>query len=713
MTELLKCSSCGGDIQDDVSFRQCPKCLLDLGLLRDPAPEGELSDTVLPAPARDFGGYQLLEQLGQGGMGTVFRARQLSLNRIVALKVMSRGGLGSIPALARFRREADAAAKLDHPNIVAIYEVGECEATPFLAMRLVAGGSLADRFNDFSAQEKKAVDLMVTVARAVHYAHERGVLHRDLKPSNILLDNGGNPHLTDFGIAKFLDQETDLTLTADLLGTPFYMSPEQASGKPLSVVSDIYSLGVVLYELLTGRRPFEADKPMDLLRKVIQDEPLHPRLLNNSVDPDLAVICLKCLDKNPSRRYSSSLELAQDLDRWRQDEPIKARPAGPILRARRWSARNPALATLICGLVIGIAITLALLAEARDEKNRKSLALAILRTETARQLQEIWESPKPFFEIKSEALAAMAGKEPGRLRMGEKRFTFGLLSEGNPLDRVLAAAPLLEELQTGMGAGERMPVRIDLRLYKTDQTAIADLTAGTLDFVQMNPRQYLLAQQRAPGIQPLVRLVPPADPGAILARSAVLFTRSNSGIKNISDLRGRSFLFGLSDSMATFWTKVHLVEAGVHAKNLSSFRYLDRLPGTRTNLSSNAEADLGNPFSEMTPVEAVLDGKFDAAVVTERRYRQVSAGENLVVLGQFPDAGLLVAGKAGLTPRSRTSFQQAMVHLKQPEVVQWLWGYSAAFQPCADAGLEELRRKLPAELQFETDPAESSNERAP
>jgi ABC-type phosphate/phosphonate transport system substrate-binding protein len=264
-----------------------------------------------------------------------------------------------------------------------------------------------------------------------------------------------------------------------------------------------------------------------------------------------------------------------------------------------------------------------------------------------------------------------------------------------------------------MGAGERNPVRIDLRLYKTDQTAIADLTADALDFVQMNPRQYLLARKRAPGIQPLVRLAPPTDPGAILSRSTVLFTRANSGIKSLSDLRGKSFLFGLADSMATFWTKVYLVEAGVRAKNLSSFRYLDRAADTRTNVLHTAEMDLGNPFSEMTPVEAVLDGKFDAAVVTERRYRQVSAGENLLVLKRFPDAGLLIAGKAGLSSHTSNAFQQAMVRLKQPEVVQWLWGYSAAFQPSADAGFEELRRKLSTELQFEIDPADINNETAP
>src|SRR5207237_5146338 len=175
-----------------------------------------------------------------------------------------------------------------------------------------------------------------------------------------------------------------------------YMAPEQAAGKRLSSAADIYSLGVILYELLTGRRPFEADKPVEMLRKVIEQEPMHPALVDESVDRDLATISLKCLEKSPARRYASALELAEDLERWARREPILARPAGPILRLQRWTVRNPALATLIAGLIAGMALTLGLLAKARDERNRKSIALAILRTETARQLQEIWASPIPF-----------------------------------------------------------------------------------------------------------------------------------------------------------------------------------------------------------------------------------------------------------------------------------------------------------------------------
>src|SRR5204863_579037 len=224
------------------------------------------------------------------------------------------------------------------------------------------------------------------------------------------------------------------------------------------------------------------------LRRVMEQEPTHPALINASVDRDLAIICLKCLDKDPARRYGSALEFAEDLERWRRHEPILARPAGWILRLRRWTTRNPALATLIAGLVIGMALTLGLLADARKEKAHKSIALAILRTETARQLQEIWALPKPFFAIKSETLSAMAGKEPAHLQSGEKRFTIALVAAGNPLDRVLGAAPLLEYVERIMAANTHRPTRVDLRLYKTERQAETDLVTGQVDLMQMSAR---------------------------------------------------------------------------------------------------------------------------------------------------------------------------------------------------------------------------------
>jgi tRNA A-37 threonylcarbamoyl transferase component Bud32 len=721
MLKALSCPSCGGEIQADVSFRQCPKCLLDLGLschALDSDDSGLPDSGVRAGSKLGLEGYEILEQIGRGGMGIVYRARQVSLNRIVAVKMIRVGELASPAALARFRREAETAAKLDHANIVPIYEVGEHETNPFLVMRLVVGASLAKRLRDFALLSSHASEgsalakpglgqikiarLMATVARAVHYAHEHGVLHRDLKPSNILLDQEDTPSLTDFGIAKMVDEETALTQTAELLGTPGYMAPEQAAGKPIGRSADLYSLGAILYELLTGRPPFEGPTPIDVLRQVAGQEPVNPTLVNASVNQDLATICLKCLDKDPARRYQSAVEFAEDLERWQRREPILARRAGPIIRLRRWTVRNPALATLVISLALGMALTLVLLAKAGEEKNRKSIALAILRTETARQLQEIWAAPNPFFAIKSETLSAMAGMEPARLRAGEKRFTIAFVCEGNPLDRVLGAAPLVEYIGQRMTTLAQTPTRIDLRLYKTRARAAADLLAGEVDFLQMNVREYVQAKKQAPGIQPLVLIAPSSGPGALRSESAVIFTRADTGIKTLADLRGRSFLFGLADSTLTSWAKIHLVEAGIRARDLSKYRCVDNDVDLPRNASSGTRAaDLGNPFSEMTPVQAVLDGIYDAAVVTEQRFVQVAAKHRLTMLERFPDTDPLLVGQSQLPASAATTFQHAMTSLRDPLILQAFRSHPSGFELCTDKNFSDLREKLAVESLFD------------
>ena len=720
--QTSRCLSCGGEIPTDVSFRQCPRCLLDLGISCQGAAEADRM--LLDSRASGDGNfalvdYEIIERIGRGGMGIVYRARQHSLNRIVALKMIRVGELASPAALARFRREAEAVAKLDHANIVPIYEVGEHEANPFLVMRLVEGVSLAECLHDFALAgglesnqgasvarirppQVKIARFMATVARAVHSAHERGVLHRDLKPSNILVDQEGNPQLSDFGIAKLVDQETALTQTAELLGTPSYMAPEQAAGKPISRSADIYSLGAILYQLLTGRPPFKGERPMEILRRVMEQEPTHPNLINPSVDRDLAIICLKCLDKNPTRRYACALEFAEDLERWQRREPILARPAGAILRLRRWSARNPALATLIAGLFLGMALTLGLLAKAHEEKRRKSIALAILRTETARQLQEIWASPSPFFAIKSETLAAMAGQEPAHLQAGEKRFTIAFVAEGNPVDRVLGVAPLLEHIEQTITTTMQTPTRFDLKLYKTEARAVTDLVGGELDFLQMNARDYLHAKMQAPGIQSLVNFTPWPGPAGLRSDGAVIFTRTGTGIKTLSDLHGRSFLFGTADSSMTFWAKAYLAEAGICAGDLAKYRYLDSKDEMVKNSGPlPAASDLGNPFSDMTSVEAVVDGFYDAAVATEKRFLQVAATQKLVLLSRFSDTASLLVGRSKLPASTARSFQLAMINIKDPQILQTFPGYPSGFKLCTDKDFAQVLKELPSESKFD------------
>lgn len=274
-----------------------------------------------------FGDYELLTELGRGGMGIVYQARQLSLNREVAVKMILRGQLASKADHERFRTEAESAAKLDHPGIVPVYEVGEADGQPYFSMKLVKGRTLAERLIEGPLPPREAARILAAVARAIHFAHQHRVLHRDLKPSNILLDEDGNPHVSDFGLAKVISDAVSLTKTGAAIGTPSYMAPEQAAGSrgTSGPAVDIYSLGAILYHMLTGRPPFQAASPVDTVLMLLEQDVVPPRVVNPGADPDLELITLRCLQKPIDLRYPTAGALADDLESYLHDEPISAR----------------------------------------------------------------------------------------------------------------------------------------------------------------------------------------------------------------------------------------------------------------------------------------------------------------------------------------------------------------------------------------------------
>jgi WD40 repeat protein/serine/threonine protein kinase len=387
----------------------------------DPTPDGNPSPgdptlTASPSPGgpstlpfapdkwnfsgRTFGDYELLEEIARGGMGVVFKARQISLNRIVALKMILAGHLASREDVQRFHREAEAAANLDHPNLVPIYEVGEYQGQQYFSMKFIEGGNLAQHAEDFglpplhprthqdakgrawtaadvTRRVERAVTLMARVTRAVHYAHQRGLLHRDLKPANVLLDLEGQPHVTDFGLAKRLKGEAALTQSGAIVGTPGYVAPEQARAeKGLTTAVDVYSMGAILYELLVGRPPFRADTPLDAFLQVLEREPERPRQLQPCLDADLETICLKCLERDPQRRYGSAEALADDLERWLRREPIAARPVSGPERLWRWCQRKPGLAALSAAVAILL------------------VATSVISTVAALRINALWEEAR-------------------------------------------------------------------------------------------------------------------------------------------------------------------------------------------------------------------------------------------------------------------------------------------------------------------------------
>jgi serine/threonine protein kinase len=317
-------------------------------------PEGPATEESLPLPT--VAGYEIIDLLGRGGYGVVYKAIQVKVKRLVALKMILAGPHAGASDLARFRAEAEAVGNLQHPNIVQIFEVGEQDGHSFFSLEYNDGGNLEDKLDGTPMAPRQAAELIETLARAMHYAHEHGIIHRDLKPANVLLTADGTPKITDFGLAKKLDSEQGFTGTGAAVGTPAYMAPEQAMGqnKTLGPAVDIHALGAILYKLITAKPAFPGDNPVDLMIRVATEDPVPPSRLHGKVPLDLETICLKCLEKEPHRRYRTAGALADDLARFLNHEPILARPVNFLERCWKWARRRKLVTALLAGTVCAV-----------------------------------------------------------------------------------------------------------------------------------------------------------------------------------------------------------------------------------------------------------------------------------------------------------------------------------------------------------------------
>jgi serine/threonine protein kinase/formylglycine-generating enzyme required for sulfatase activity len=433
-------------------------------------PSGEASGASIHNPMvgdqNCFGDYELLEEIARGGMGVVFKARQIKLNRIVALKMILAGQLASELDIQRFLTEAEAAANLDHPRIVPIFEVGQHQGQHFFSMGYVDGTSLSQKIADGPLPPRDAAEMLVKICEGIAYAHDRGVIHRDLKPANILIDRAEQPKVTDFGLAKKVGADSNLTGTGQILGTPSYMAPEQASGKidEVGPLADIYSLGAILYCLLTGRPPFQSSNPMDTLLQVLDKEPISPRQLNPIIPVDLETICLKCLSKETNRRYPHAKDLLEELGRFLRGEPILARPVSLWEHARRWAYRKPTIASL--SILLGFTmITLAI----------GGPLVAWHQSHLRRQLEDV-QQQRTYILIDS-LLTANSKAVPSILAgIDQQRET---------------AIPRLRALQRNSSLTPVQAARIQLALFPYDSTQIPKLSQFLLS---VDPGEFLVTR---------------------------------------------------------------------------------------------------------------------------------------------------------------------------------------------------------------------------
>lgn len=515
-----------------------------------------------PGSTGNFGEYEIRRELGRGGMGIVYEALHVRLDRPVALKMVRSGLLAGPQELRRFQNEAQSVARLDHPNIVQIFEVGEHNGQSFLSMRLVTGGSLLSELDKFRDNPRRAVELMVQIVDAISHAHMRGVLHRDLKPANILLDEAGHPHITDFGLAKQVESDIEITQSGAIVGTPSYMAPEQASGNraAITTATDVYGLGAVFYALLTAKAPFTRDSVVETLDAVRHVEPDRPSKITSAIPRDLETICLKCLEKDPARRYASARALADDLNAWLESRPIAARRVRAAERTWLWCKRKPALAALVAtaglALIGGGAGIIFVQASANKALAAKNAALAQANQESEQRFTLAMDAIRSFYTgVSDDVMLREKSLSPLRKSLLESARSFyqkmetQLAGKSDRASRTQLAkayyeiAKLTGEIDNTEAAVAAHQKALDLRrILATEPDAGPDAIANVADSVyeicicKMNVQQYdqakELAGQAADLYRTLVREHPTNERYRVgLAQSASVdaFGRSRAG----------------------------------------------------------------------------------------------------------------------------------------------------------------------------------------
>jgi len=701
MSAIKSCRSCGAGIPGNAPFGHCPKCLLDLGF--GPAPgESAAPPATTTQGARIFGDYELLQQIGRGGMGVVYKARQVRLNRLVAIKMIRAGEFASPTLIQRFHREAEATANLQHPNIVSIYETGEIQGQHYLSMALIEGDSLDDHIlrsgtggpsvekdvrSSVRARMMEIARIMAKVARAVDHAHQHGVLHRDLKPSNILVDRRGEPHLTDFGLAKVIGRgDSNLTVTGAIMGTPSFMAPEQASGnnKSTSTLADVYSLGAILYAMLTGQPPFRADTPVETLKQVVEQEPKHPSTLREGIDSDLSTIAMKCLEKEPKRRYPSAAALAEDLERWLRKEPIQARPVQTAERFWRWCRRNPAVSAL-CGTVmlLVMALIVVLVSLVEKERDRREIAEERQRLAEGAREQVLGSLSKLYsdtnthsFTIKAEVRHALVSRSRVPEFAGEPmELTFVDYGYGHPTNVLSIFAPILETLEWDLARRFRRPVLINLQMLQSYDLGYDDLIVGRMTFGRVGPSSFSQLLDRRTG----VRLVAMQDQTRPL--TLAVFARTNSPVARIFHdqpdfglavlLAGRSVAFGNAQSTTgNYVPRAFLAASGVFATNLS--RYL-------------------NLMTPAAVIEAVRSNRFDVGAVNVEVLRKEA---DMVVVARFEvgDLGRCWVAGRGLPEDVFTALRDSLLQMRDPAIIGRIESELDGFKVVDEAALNHLRK---------------------